>query len=184
MEELEPIEVQRNRCRRCRDALRDLTRIHVEIDTPSRTVGTNEPDWVFRLRKVCLHAVAITRCEINVDGVHVITTELRAAYEQMDAVSKRLPDECRFAADGTWWSNEARDGLAAFNHPTMLSLALSLASGGFAEAEDPRSYLQLAVWLGRLGCGYGLALVHLAGVLGTEVDIDSRLATILGDVPD
>ncbi len=183
MEALEPIEVQRNRARKCRDLLRDLTRIHVEIDTPARRVGADEPDCVFRLRKVCLHAVAIGRCEINVDGVHVITTELRAAYEQMDAVWKRLPDEFRFAADGSWWSHEARNGLAAYNHPTMVSLALSLASGGFAEAEDPRSYLQLAVWLGRLGCGYGLALAHLARVLGTKVEVDSRLAAVLGDVP-
>ncbi len=182
MKALEPIEVQLNRCRKCRDILRDLTRIHDEIDTPARTVGASEPDWIFRLRKVCLHAVAITRCEIDVDGVHVITTELRAAYEQMDAVWKCLPNEFRFAADGSFWSNEARHGLAAFNHPTMVSLALSLAGGGFAEAEDPRSYLQLAVWLGRLGCGYALALDYLGRILGTEAEIDSRLAAVLGDL--
>ena len=179
METLEPIEVQRSRCRENRDMLRDLTRIHVEIDVPKRRVGADEPDWVFRLRKVCLHAVAITKCEVDDDGVHVMTTELRAAYEQMDAVWKCLPDECRFDEDGSWWANEARGGLADYNHPTMLSLALSLAGGGFADSEAPESYLQLAVWLGRLGCGYGLALGYLARVLSTEGDIDSRLEEVL-----
>ena len=179
---LESIEMQRARCKVCRDMLRDLIRIHIEIDTPTRRVGADEPDWIFRLRKVCLHAVPITKCEVNVDGMHMMTTELRAAYEQMDAVWKRLPDDFRFDADGPWWANEANDGLAAYNHPTPLSLALSLAIGGFADAEDPRSYLQLALWLGRLGCGYGLALAYLAQVLGTEADIASRLEAVLADM--
>ena len=34
----EPIEVQRGRCEKCRDALRELTRIHVKIDAPRRNV--------------------------------------------------------------------------------------------------------------------------------------------------
>ena len=179
---LEPIEVQRDRCNKCRDLLRSLARIHLEIDAPLRRVGADEPDFIFRLRKVCLHAVAITKCAVNVDGVHVMATELRAAYEQMDAVWKYLPDEFRFDEDGSWWANEAKDGLAAYNHPTALSLALSLVEGGFADAEVPDSYLRLAVWLGRLGCGYGLALGYLARVLRTEGDIDSRLAAVLADV--
>ena len=179
---LEPIEVQRSRCKEYRDTLLNLARIHMEVDAPARRVRADEPDWVFRLRKVCLHAVAITKCEVDVDGVHVMTTELRAAYEQMDAVWKCLPDEFRLDEDGSWWANEAKDGLAAYNHPTTVSLALSLAGGGFADAEAPESYLQLALWLGRLGCGYRLALACLARVLGTEGDIDSRLEAVLPDM--
>ena len=180
---LEPIEVQRGRCKKCRDMLRSLARIHTEIDAPARRVRADEPDWVFRLRKVCLHAVALTKCEVDVDGMHVMTTELRAAYEQMDAVWKCLPDEFRFDEDGSWWANEARDGrLATYDHPTPLSLGLSLTGGGFADAEAPASYLQLAVWLGRLGCGYGLALTYLARVLGAEGDIASRLKAVLSDI--
>ena len=49
---LEPIEVQRDRCNKYRDLLRSLARIHLEIDAPSRRVGADEPDFVFRLRKV------------------------------------------------------------------------------------------------------------------------------------
>ncbi|MDE0100700.1 MAG: hypothetical protein OXM87_14020 [Truepera sp.] len=163
--------------------LREFARIHIDIDVPKRRIASDEPDWVFRLRKVCLHAVAIAKCEVSADGMHVIAAELRPAYEQMDDVWKRLPDEFRFTADGSWWSSEARKGLAAYSHPTMVSLALSLATGGFADAEDPRSYLQLAVWLGHLGCGYGLALAHLARVLGTEGDIDSRLRAVFECCP-
>ncbi|MDE0132992.1 MAG: hypothetical protein OXN79_11645 [bacterium] len=179
MEAIEPIEVQRDRCHRHLDVLRDLTRIHVEIDPPTRQIGADEPDWVFRLRKVCLHALAITMWEVNADAVHVIAVELRAAYQQMDVVWKCLPDQYRFAEDGSWWPDHARSGLAAYDHPTMLNLELSLDGGGFSDAEDPRSYLQLALWLGQLGCAYGLALGYLAQVLGAEGDIDSRLGAIL-----
>ena len=182
METLEQIEVQRGRCDKCRDALRKFARLHVEIDAPRRKVGGAEPDWVFRLRKVCLHAVAITKCAVDVDGIHVMTTELRAAYEQMDAVWKCLPEEYRFEEDGSWWAKEVNDGLAAYNHPTTLSLALSLSGGGFADAEAPESYVRLALWLGRLGCGYGLTLAYLARVRGTAGDIDSRLAAVLSDM--
>ena len=174
MESLESIDVHRE-CEKALDLLRSLTRIHVEIDAPSRKVAAEEPDWILRLRKVCLHAVAITKCEIDVDGVHVMATELRAAYEQMDAICKYLPNEFRFEADRDWWADQAKDGLAQYSHPTMFGLVMPLAEGGFSNAEAPESYLRLAVWIGRLGCGYGLALHYLARVLGTGGDIDSRL---------
>ena len=182
MEALEPTEVQRTWCHEYCGLLRKIARIHVEIDAPKRMVGGDEPDWVFRLRKVCLHAVAITECEVSADGMHVMTTELRAAYAQMDAVWKCLPDEYRFNEDGRWWANEAKDGLAAFNHPTTVSLAFPLAAGGFGDPDAPESYLRLTVWLGRLGCGYGLALAYLARVLGAKGDIDSRLEAVLSSM--
>ena len=181
MEKLESIEIQRDRCEKSRGVLRALTRIHVEIDAPARRVEAGEPEWVLRLRKVCLHVVAITGCDVDVDGVHVIAAELRAAYEQMSVIWKLLPDEYRFSEDGDFWSREARGGLARYNHPTMFSLAMPLSIGGFADAEDPRSFLQLAVWLGRLGIGYALAIGYLARVLGSEADIDARVSAVLAD---
>ena len=180
MEAFEPVGEQRARCRKIRDALRDLARIHVDIDGPRRTVDSDEPDLVLRLRKVCLHAVAITKCEVSADGVHVMTTELRAAYEQMDAIWKCLPDEFRFDEDRSWWAGEAKDRLAEYNHPTPVSLMLPLARGGLGDSEAPEGYLRLAVWLGRLLCGYGLALAYLARVVGTEENIDSRLEAAMG----
>ena len=70
------------------------------------------------------------------------------------------------------------------NHPTIMSLALSLAEGGLAETEDPRSYLRLAVWLGRLGYGYGygLALACPARAPGTAGDIDPRLHAVVAAI--
>lgn len=178
MKALEPIEVQRARCEESRDVLRHLVRLHVEIDAPRRQLAANEPEWICRLRKVCLHAVAITSCDVSVDGMHVMTTELRVAYGQMDAVWECLPNDFRFKEDRSWWVDEAKGRLAEFNHPTIMTLALSLAWGGFADADAPQSYLRLAVWLGRLACGYARSLAYLARVLGTEGNIDARLESV------
>ena len=173
----ELIEKWRTRCEEGRDVLLELARIHLEIDAPKRRIGADEPDWIFRLRKVCLHAVAITKCEVSVDTVHVMATELRAAYVQMDAVWNCMPGEFRLdEMDGSWWAKEARDGLlATYDHPTPFRLAFPLAKGGFGDVEDPKSYLRLAVWLGFLGLGYGLALTYLAQVLGAEGEVISRI---------
>ena len=176
---LGPIETQRRRCQEARDALRELSRIHVEIDAPEREVGADEPDWVLRMRKVCLHAVAVSRCDVDADGVHAMATDLRAAYEQMGVIWKHLPDGCRFEEDRDWWATEASDRLAEYDHPTPLGLAMPLSEGGFDDAEAPDSFLQFAIWVGRLVCGYGLALDHLGKVLGTESDIDNRLLAVL-----
>ena len=175
---LQPVEAQRALCESIRAALRDVTAIHVDIDTPRRRIGADEPDWVFRLRKVCLHVLAITKCGVDAEGLHAMTTELRAAYEQMDAVWRCLPDEFRLDDRG-WRSAEEDDGLAAYCHPTPVSLALPLSSGGFEDAEAPESYLRLAIWLGRLGCAYALALGHLARLLGTPEGIDARLVPVM-----
>ncbi len=61
--------------------------------------------------------------------------------------------------------------------PTFLYEA-SVNTMKIAEIDFPR----LAVWLGRLGCGYGLALAYLARVLDVEGDIDSRLESVLAEV--
>ncbi|MCY3545396.1 MAG: hypothetical protein OXH49_00810 [Gemmatimonadetes bacterium] len=160
--------------------LRELAQIHLEIDAPTRKAGTQEPDWIFRLRKVCLHALASSQWELDVAGVHVMAPELRAAYEQMDAVWKCLPEEFRFdRIDGNWWADEGGGLLAAFDHPTPMGLTFPLAQGGFDEVEDPRIYPQVAVWACWLGIGYGFALIYLAQVLGTKGDIESRVITVL-----
>ena len=183
----EPIDNQRKRCERSLDMLRDLARIHLEIDAPKRRIGADDPDWIFRLRKVCLHAVAVSKWELSVDSMHAIATEIRAAYVQMDAVWKCVPGEFRLdEMDGSRWANEARAGLlATFDHPTPLSLAFPLAKGGFGDVEDPKICLLMAAWLVRLGLGYGLALTYLAKVLGSEGDINSirsRVAVVFGRV--
>lgn len=175
----EAVEELRAGCETLCDMLRELTRIHVEIDAPERRVGAQEPDWILRMRKLCLHAMAMCHWEVDVDTMHVMATELRAAYVQMDAVWKCVPDEFRLEeVDGSSWANKARVELATYDHPTPLSLTSPLAEGGFGDGDDPRGYLRLVAWLNHLALGYGLALAHLARVLGTEGDIDSRIAGV------
>lgn len=91
----ERVDDMRAECERYRDALHDLAKIHVMIDAPRRSMQAGEPDWIGRLRKICHHAVAIAECEIGSDVEHVMAPDLRAAYEQMDYVWKRLPYEHR-----------------------------------------------------------------------------------------
>lgn len=77
------------------------------------------------------NVTAIVRWEISVDVEHVMASELRSAYRQMDWVCCRLPDEHRFMeiADG-WWENDARNGLlATYDLPTPQSLLLGAGFG-------------------------------------------------------
>jgi len=171
----------RARCERCRSLLGEFARIHLMIDDPIRSMQADEPDWIGRLRKVCLHVKAIDGWEIRAGVEHVMATELRAAYYQMDAVWKHVPATFRLdkIGDGVW-ADEARNGiLATYDHPTPQSLMLSAEYGGFCNGETSMSYAQLALWLGHLGLGYGLALDYLAYVLDGEEDVKSRITAVL-----
>ena len=165
-------------CERCVRLLDELFRVHLEIDAPARKTEEDEPDWILRLRKVGLHVLAMKGWEIGADVEQVMASELRAAYVQMGAVWEHLPEEYRLdTMNVDWWANEARNGvLATYDHPTPQSLLLPAGAGGFGTGEDGRSYAQLAVWLGRLGLGYGLALAFLAQVLGVEGEVVPRVA--------
>ena len=172
----------RARCERCLAALGELARIHLEVDAPTREIRAGEPDWVYRLRKVCLHVRASGGWEIGVDIEHVLAAELRAAYEQMDAVWKILPEDYRLEGlSAALWADEARNGtLATYDHPTPQNLLLRAGRGGFGEGEQAGAYAQVAVWLGGLGIGYGLALAYLAEVLDADRAVVSRLTTAVG----
>ncbi|MYA41903.1 MAG: hypothetical protein F4Z31_09165 [Gemmatimonadetes bacterium] len=176
----EGLDDMRAECERHRDALLELAKIHATIDAPDRMMQADDPGWIGRLRKICLHAVAIAECEIRADVEHVMAPELRAAYRQMAHVWQRLPDERRpVELDGLWWANEANSGmLAKYDHPTGFGLAHSAGWGGFGEG-DLGSYVRLTLWVGRLGLGYGIALGYLAQTLGATEDIDSRVSAVL-----
>lgn len=51
------------------------------------------------------------------------------------------------------WAEEAKGGLAAYDHPTPRSLTFSLAKGGFDDVENPMGYPRLRAWLRLLGAG-------------------------------
>ena len=176
----ERVDDMRAECERYREALRDLAKIHAMIDEPGRRIQADEPGWIGRLRKICLHAVAIAECEIRADVEHVMAPELRAAYRQMTYVWKRLPDEHQpVEIDGLWWAKEAKSGmLAKYDHPTGMSLTHSAGWGGFGEG-GLGSYTQLAEWLGRLGLGYGIALVYLAQVLSATEHVEPRVSAVM-----
>ena len=176
----------RVRCEASRDMLRELVRIHLRIDAPKRRIRADDPDWIMRLRKLCLHAMAVSGSDISVDSVHVMATELRAAFIQMDSVWKCVPKEFRIdRLDGSRWASEARDGLlATYDHPTPLSLSLPLAQGGFGNAEDPVGYMRLCLWLSHLGMGYGLSLTYLAHVLRAEGDVVPRVTEVMRGMTD
>ena len=174
------------RCERCVGMLDELSRIHLEIDAPARKIEEDEPAWILRLRKVCLHVLAMKGWEIGADIEQVMASELRASYVQIGAVWGHLPKEYRLEEmDGGWWANEARSGvLATYDHPTPQSLLLPAGRGGFGSSEDGRGYAQLALWLGQLGLGYGFALAYLAQVLGAEADVASRVAEAMHGISE
>ena len=133
----------------------------------TRRAGGDEPQRIFRLRKVCLHVLAINCWEIGAEVEHVMASELRAAYEQMEVVWWQLPAEYRFyeGKEG-WWRNEARNGMSAtYDHPTPTSLLLLAGHGGLSEGEESAGYARLAGWLAGLGFGYLPALAALAEAL-------------------
>ncbi len=181
METQESLEVQRARCERCLDDLRELSRIHIEIDFRKRRIVPDEPDWIFRLRKVYFHVIAITDSDISADGIHVMAAELRAAYEQMGILRKCLPREFRLDEEQDLWMEEARDGLADYTHPTMMNVMLPLTSGGFGDVKVDIFYLKTVVWLGHLIRGYTQALFYLAQVEDAKSELSSRLLSVLGN---
>ena len=148
--------------------LRALVRIHQNIDSPTRNIESDEPDWVFRLRKACLHSTAICGWTIDIDSMHAMAAEIRAAYVQIEPVRKRVAEEFRLdEMDDDWWDREARSGtLATFDHPTPISLFCLARLGGCGLGDGQRAYGRLALWFVRPG--YGFALSYLAEVLGAE----------------
>lgn len=178
------VESQIAQCEHCRDMLKALIRIHLDIDSPIRKIEADEPDWIFRLRKVLLHSMAINKWTIDIDSLHAMATEIRAAYVQIDAVWKCMPEKFRLEEmDSEWWASEARDGmLATYDHPTSASLSGLTWMGGFGGDEGQGVYIRLAFWLLQLGLGYGLALNYLAEVLGTGDDVTSRVAEAMNMV--
>ena len=169
----------RTLCQRVLDCLGDLARVHLTIDPPTRKPQAEEPEWILRLQKVCAHVLAINGWEIEPHIEHVMASDLRAAYRQIEVVWHQLPEESRlYEKPLPDWFDEANNGkLATYDHPTPVSLALSPGGGGFSAGEDRAAYARLSMWLISLAFGYLPALIHLAEVLGKESDIVPRLQT-------
>ena len=101
----------RVRCVRCPDQLRELARIHLAVDAPTRKMQPDEPDCIGRIRKICLHVRAIDGWEIGAGVEHVMATEVRAAYQQLDAVWKYVPATIRLDRMDDVWADASRNGI-------------------------------------------------------------------------
>ena len=157
------------------------------VKWPGRPVGEadimrasgDSRDW-FRYRH--RESAAVTAWAEFADG-QARRKDLRVGFDWHqifilgDYGSGKIPATARLdEMDGDWWAEEARNGmLATYDHPTAQSLMLPVGRGGFLDGDDTISYGQFAVWLGGLGLGYGLGLVHLSQFLGSEEDITFRV---------
>ena len=88
-------------CEQCISCLKDLLRVHIEMDPADRVICLDDEEIVYRLRKVLLHVKAITGWQLDTEVMHVLAPELRTANEQIDLVWKKLPKEelSEFLAD-------------------------------------------------------------------------------------
>ena len=178
---LEDVESARELCDVYRATLRELTQLHFSIDPLLREINPDEePDLACRLRKVGFHTLMIVRWKFaGAEEIHIIASELRAAFTQMDVIWRSLPKNSKLEGLNNWWARQTRSELlATYDHPTPLSLALPPAHGGLEGDADPKSYLQLAYWLGYLGLGYAHAIESLAKVLDASENVESRLAEV------
>lgn len=138
------------------------------------------------MRKISFHVQAIVGWNIDIDSFHAMATEIRAVFVQLDAVWKHIPPEYQLVdVRKDNWAGQARTGmLATYDHPTTLSLASSVWSGGFDDGDDPKPYTRLASWMISIGVGYGLALRYLAHALGHQEEIDSCLVEVMNAVAE
>ena len=171
-------------CESCQEHLRLLLSVHFKIDFPTRQTNPEDPEWIFRMRKISFHIQAIVGWNVDVDSLHAMATEIRAIFVQLEAVWKYMPSELRVTdVREENWVDEARSGiLATYDHPTTFTLASSVQGGGFDDGDDPAPFLRLASWMISIGVGYGLALKHLSHVLGCQDEIDTCLVEALNVV--
>lgn len=156
--------------------MRTLLLIHIEIDSLIRTFEADEPDYVYHLRKVSRHVMALTKCAVDSDGLHVIAVDLRPAIDQMNVVLNSMPAECRPYREECEWRHKIGDGLSVFCHPTLTSvLCLPLSLGGFNVASEDDCYQSFADWLRSFHNEYKLALIFLADSMGVGGEFVTRL---------
>lgn len=177
-------------CERCIACLRDLVRIHLDIDTPTSSIAPNAPHCVYALRKVLLHVNATISWELDTDVLHVIAPEFRAANEQIDGFwdeavrAMGLKDldgavgaETRQARAVSKMKHEL---VSAFIHPTPQRLLLPREQGGLAPASAERYYFILIGLLADLAFRYAVSIGFLSQLLraGKDQAIESVMREI------
>ena len=177
-------------CEQCVACLRDLVGIHFEIDPPTNVIASDGPHCVHGLRKVLIHVNATIGWKLDVNVMHVIAPELRAASEQIDGFwdeacrAMELEDPNGLVGAGTRGARafaKARQELvSAFVHPTPQRLFLPREQGGLAPASDSRYYFTLLGLLFDLAFRYAISIAYLSQLLraGKEQAITSVMHKI------
>ncbi len=171
----------------CLSYLNELIGIHFEMDPPGRSICLDDDEIVYRLRKVLLHVKSVTGWQLDMEVMHVLAPELRAAEDQIDMIWKKIPRErLKEFVPGDGSSAVGKRGgpfetgrkiLSSYIHPTPQGLLLAKQQGGLGEVDEVQYYYILFVSLGNLVFRYAVSLVFLSQSLncGKEVVIASVL---------
>ena len=183
----EAIDRLRSGCEQCISCLKDILRVHFEMDPADRAICTDDEEIVYRLRKVLLHVKAITSWQLDTEVMHVLAPELRTAYEQIESVWKKLPKEelSEYLADDEKSVVGGRDKLfksekailSSFIHPTPQRLVLGKELGGLGTPDEVRYFVNLFTLLGSLVFRYGVSLGFLSQLQGAGKE--SSIAPVL-----
>ena len=159
-------------CERTMRRLAELSSIHLALDGPETEIGEANLSLQLRLRKACLHLLAITSWPVSPEALHIAGPEIRAAREQLDLIAKERRSEGRASSGlshpGAGVKHEMRL-LDALSHPTPIILIQDLHLGGLG-GSAPNAWLErLYILLGALVVEFGVALAELGDSMGHPV---------------
>ena len=180
----------RSGCEQCISCLKELIRVHFEMDPYDRSIRPDDEEIVYRLRKVLLHVKAITSWQLDTEVMHVLAPELRTADEQIELVWKKLPREqlAEYLVGDAKNAVEGRDKLfksgkeilSSYIHPTPQRLILGKELGGLGRPDEVRCYVGMFMLLSSLVFRYGISLAFLSQLLSSrkEVAIASAMTKV------
>lgn len=159
-------------CEICFECLNELIGIHLDMDPVDRSIGPDDDEIVYRLRKVLIHVKSATSWHFDTEVAHVLAPELRAAEKQFDMLWKRVPKERLsdfVSADGDSAIDfrrgsfpTGREILSSYIHPTPQRLLLAREHGGLGPSDEFTYYVQLFPLLGNIAFRYALSLCLLS----------------------
>ena len=183
----EAINRLRSECEQCISYMKELTHVQFGMDPPDRMINQDDEEIVYRLRKVLVHITAITSWELDMEVMHVLAPELRAADEQIGLVWKKLPKEQLIdylADDGEsvvggrdQLSKPAKENLSSYIHPTPQRLILGKEMGGLRRPDEVRYFVNLFTLLVGLVFRYAVTLGFLSQTL--EGRKEGKIASVL-----
>ena len=160
-------EILRRRCERCLTFLRTLRSIHSTLDGTPEVSALSATESSLRLRKVGLHVDAITSWGVDLDALHLMGPDIRAATEQLKPLMRRHLDAHQddvLQRTARRVSSRLEAELAPFSHPTPMTLLSATHDGGFSKTGNILTLYQLYSWLSQLVDYYGTGLEEIAAI--------------------